>query len=516
MSIRILLADESSTIKKAFEIGLNSYGAEIKNVQHGIDVIEVAETFKPDVIFADVLISKMNGYEVCAQIKSHPGLQHTPVVLMWSGFMDIDEDKYITCQADGKIEKPFSADQLIELIQGLIQNSPAQALAQTKSTPPSVQNDRMTVPPGLGSRVLNPPIQTTPPPIPMNAGTAKPSMPSVVKRQANPAEELLFKEDIKIENDLFGDLSSNSSTDSEADDFNLDGFEALDLQDNSKNNQTDPFGFNAEEHLSENKNNQNHNFNSSFLDIGDEEEETKEVTSIPTAEQERILFDKLKEDTAIRHGSGFLNHDGKKNLSADPNDHLSALESDSFDPDDLDLVDLSNNFDDLEDLSQDLSLDDLRLNPLDQEIYGKDLAGQELIDQDLVDQDLMLKTKELDNVFSNPEEKLSSTKSLNTDLKTNLGSKTIHRNVADIHNSDAGFSPVSNTAANSSSQQVSSAPGVGQLSREEIKAIISEQAKDVIQSIVWELIPELSKQMIEKEIKRLMAESSDDAKPNSF
>lgn len=463
MSIRILLADESSTIKKAFEIGLNSYGAEIKNVQHGIDVIEVAETFKPDVIFADVLISKLNGYEVCAQIKSHPRLQHTPVVLMWSGFMDIDEDKYITCQADGKIEKPFSADQLIELIQGLIQNSPSQPASSIKTEEASVP-ERLT-PPGIGSaRTPRPPIQTTPPPLP---GALNSSVSPATKRQTNPAEDLLFKEDIKVEGDLFADLSGNSET--ENDDFNLDGFEALDLQDDSKNNESDPFGLNIENHQT--KNIDNHNFDSSFLDIGDSDDDVeKEITLIPTAEQEQILFNKLKEDTAIRHGSGFLNQDVKNSLSADTEDHLSKLESGSFDPDYLDLVELKDDFDNLEALNLD--------EPLDQNMFGQDLTS---------------KTKDLDDVFSNPED------------KNPMGSKTIHRNVSDIHNSDAGFSPnISSSSTN--------APAVGQLSREEIKAIISEQAKEVIQSIVWELIPELSKQMIEKEIKRLLAESTDDTK----
>ena len=114
--LKVLLADESSTINKVFDVALKNLGAEIKTVQHGIDVLEVAESFKPDIIFAEILLSKMNGYEVCSQIKQNSNLNKTPIVLMWSGFMDIDEDKFITCQADSKLEKPFSGDLLIKTI----------------------------------------------------------------------------------------------------------------------------------------------------------------------------------------------------------------------------------------------------------------------------------------------------------------------------------------------------------------------------------------------------------------
>ena len=116
MALKILLADESSTINKVFDIALKSLDSEVKTVQHGVDVLEVAESFQPDVIFIEVLLSKMNGYEVCSQIKQNSQLQKIHVVLMWSGFMDLDEDKFVTCQADAKLEKPFSGNLLIETI----------------------------------------------------------------------------------------------------------------------------------------------------------------------------------------------------------------------------------------------------------------------------------------------------------------------------------------------------------------------------------------------------------------
>ena len=119
MALRVLLADESSTIKKVFQLALQDFAAEVKSVNVGLDVIDFAMEFQPDIIFADVILQKRNGYDVCADVKAHDVLKTTPVVLMWSHFMELDEDKFEASQADGRLEKPFEVDQLRQLIHDL-------------------------------------------------------------------------------------------------------------------------------------------------------------------------------------------------------------------------------------------------------------------------------------------------------------------------------------------------------------------------------------------------------------
>ena len=93
MSLRVLLADESSTIKKVMQLALQDYGVDVKSVPIGIDVHQVCKAFQPDIIFVDILLAKKNGYEVSAELKSDPLLRKIPVIMMWSGFMELDEDK---------------------------------------------------------------------------------------------------------------------------------------------------------------------------------------------------------------------------------------------------------------------------------------------------------------------------------------------------------------------------------------------------------------------------------------
>ncbi len=120
MALRVLLADESSTIKKVMQVALDEFGVEVKSVPVGLDVVQSAIEFKPDIIFADILLAKKNGYEVSLAVKENSLLSSTPVVLMWSGFMDLDHQKFNQSKANSSLEKPFDSDSLKKLVLDLV------------------------------------------------------------------------------------------------------------------------------------------------------------------------------------------------------------------------------------------------------------------------------------------------------------------------------------------------------------------------------------------------------------
>ncbi len=138
MALRVLLADESTTIKKVMQLALQDFAVEVKSVQSGIDVLEVAKTFQPDIIFADVLLQKKNGYEVCADLKDAAEMNDIPVVLMWSSFMDLDERQAQACRADRRLEKPFDVENLRQIVLELVPKTRSQRLAHFLQFPESV------------------------------------------------------------------------------------------------------------------------------------------------------------------------------------------------------------------------------------------------------------------------------------------------------------------------------------------------------------------------------------------
>lgn len=119
MALRVLLADESPTIKKVIQLALQDYSVEVKAVPVGIDVVPIAKVFQPDIIFVDVLLVKKSGYEVARDLKKDPELGKIPVVLLWNSLMGIDENKAKDSGANKRLEKPFEVETLRSIIQEL-------------------------------------------------------------------------------------------------------------------------------------------------------------------------------------------------------------------------------------------------------------------------------------------------------------------------------------------------------------------------------------------------------------
>ncbi|MFN7728120.1 MAG: response regulator [Bdellovibrio sp.] len=172
MALRVLLADESSTIKKVMQLALQDFGVEVKSVPIGLDVLQVSKSYQPDIIFADVLLSKRSGYDVSAEIKGDPALRNTPVVLMWSGFMELDEARAKASMADRRLEKPFDADQLRSLVRDLVPRLNENAISSYLSFPDL------------------PEIMETPLPPPVQAQRPQAPKPHVPMHEFNPKDLL--------------------------------------------------------------------------------------------------------------------------------------------------------------------------------------------------------------------------------------------------------------------------------------------------------------------------------------
>lgn len=162
MALRVLLADESTTIKKVMQLALQDYGVEVKSVPVGLDVIPVATAFKPDIIFVDVLLQKRSGYEVARDLKMSPQFRSVPVVLMWSGFMELDEAKASEARVERRLEKPFDAEILRNLIRELVPKTQANRISDYLTFPtmpefseePRSTESITSPPPGPGEEIF--------------------------------------------------------------------------------------------------------------------------------------------------------------------------------------------------------------------------------------------------------------------------------------------------------------------------------------------------------------------------
>ena len=116
MARKMLLADDSITIQKVVELVLAEEGFEIKAVNNGEEALAAIETFKPDVVLADIEMPKMNGYQLCEKLKAHPVTKNVPVILLSGAFEPLDEELARHVKADSFVIKPFESQELISKI----------------------------------------------------------------------------------------------------------------------------------------------------------------------------------------------------------------------------------------------------------------------------------------------------------------------------------------------------------------------------------------------------------------
>ncbi|MBW1871675.1 MAG: response regulator [Deltaproteobacteria bacterium] len=121
----LLLADDSITIQRVVGITFANEDYEITTVDNGEDAVTKAKEITPDIILADVIMPKKNGYEVCEAVKNDPDLQHVPVLLLAGTFEAFDENRAREVGADGHITKPFESQALIDKVNELVGAAPS-------------------------------------------------------------------------------------------------------------------------------------------------------------------------------------------------------------------------------------------------------------------------------------------------------------------------------------------------------------------------------------------------------
>ena len=123
---RILLVDDEPSIVKIVGKRLEVEGFDVLVAVDGQDALVKARAAHPDLIILDVMLPKLNGYEVCKALKQDARYQKIPIVLFTAKAQEKDEKLGMECGANGYVRKPFSAQELLEKVRALIAaSSPA-------------------------------------------------------------------------------------------------------------------------------------------------------------------------------------------------------------------------------------------------------------------------------------------------------------------------------------------------------------------------------------------------------
>ena len=114
--VKVVLIDDSNTIRRSGEIFLSQAGATVVLAEDGFDGVSKVVDTKPDIIFVDVMMPRLDGFQTCALIKNHSDFKNTPVVMLTSKDSLFDRARGKLVGSNQYLTKPFSKKSLIEAV----------------------------------------------------------------------------------------------------------------------------------------------------------------------------------------------------------------------------------------------------------------------------------------------------------------------------------------------------------------------------------------------------------------
>jgi len=115
--VKIVVVDDSKTIRRSAESLLGRAGATVLTAEDGFEALSLIVDSRPDVVFVDVMMPRLDGYQTCSMVKSNPAFRDIPVIMLSSkdGLFDMAKGRVVG--SEEYVTKPFTKDQLIGAVQ---------------------------------------------------------------------------------------------------------------------------------------------------------------------------------------------------------------------------------------------------------------------------------------------------------------------------------------------------------------------------------------------------------------
>ena len=114
---KVLVIDDSNTIRRSAEIFLRQGGHEVVLAEDGFDALAKVNDHAPQLIFCDILMPRLDGYQTCAIIKRNPKFAHVPVIMLSSKDGLFDKARGRMVGSEEYLTKPFTKEQLLRAVE---------------------------------------------------------------------------------------------------------------------------------------------------------------------------------------------------------------------------------------------------------------------------------------------------------------------------------------------------------------------------------------------------------------
>ena len=120
MSKKVLIVDDEPNIVAAVEFLLQRKGYEVYVARNGDEALKQVEACNPDLVLLDVMMPLRSGHEVCKRIRENADWRHIKIIMLSAKGRDAEVSKGLAIGADLYITKPFSTQELVARINGLL------------------------------------------------------------------------------------------------------------------------------------------------------------------------------------------------------------------------------------------------------------------------------------------------------------------------------------------------------------------------------------------------------------
>ena len=114
--LKVMVIDDSNTIRRSAEIFLKQAGCEVVLAEDGFDALSKLSDHGPHIVFCDVLMPRLDGYQTCSLIKKSPRFHDTPVVMLSSKDGLFDRARGRLVGSEEYLTKPFTKDSLLKCV----------------------------------------------------------------------------------------------------------------------------------------------------------------------------------------------------------------------------------------------------------------------------------------------------------------------------------------------------------------------------------------------------------------
>lgn len=115
-NLKIMVIDDSTTIRKSAEIFLKKAGFDVVSIEDGFEALSRIDDESPDVVFIDVIMPKIDGLQACQIIKRNEKFKKTPVIFLSSKDSEFDKARGLMMGANDYLTKPFSRDEIVSMV----------------------------------------------------------------------------------------------------------------------------------------------------------------------------------------------------------------------------------------------------------------------------------------------------------------------------------------------------------------------------------------------------------------